>query len=66
MRGKRSSDADIDLGLAVSALSMRYGQSRSHEEIAAFCGVHHRTIQKIEHKALRKMRLRVSELKELL
>ena len=64
MRGRRHAHASIDLGLAVSALSLRAGQSRSHEELAAFCGVSHKAIQKIEDKALRKLRVRVPELRE--
>lgn len=59
MRGRRSPDANIDLGLAVSALSLRYGQDRTAEEIAAFCGVEKYAIQRIEGIALQKMRTRL-------
>lgn len=61
MRGRRSPDADIDLGLAVSALSLHKGQKRTYEELAAFCGVTHRSIQKIEQRALRKLKARLKE-----
>lgn len=64
MRGQRSTDANIDLGLAVSALSLAEGQSRSCEEIAAFCGVSKAAIQKIEAKAFRKFRQRGEHLRE--
>ena len=64
MRGRRNPSSDIDLGLAVSALSLRYGQVRSHSELAAFCGVSKRAVQKIEQIALRKVRLRLRELEE--
>jgi DNA-directed RNA polymerase specialized sigma24 family protein len=59
MRGQRNPDADIDLGLAVSALSLQRGQTRSASELAAFCGVRHGTIQFIEKKAIKKMRKRL-------
>ena len=60
----RKGKEQIDLGLAVSALSLRLGQTRSHAELAAFCGVHKRTIQKIEDVAIRKLRHRCRQLVE--
>jgi len=59
MRGQRNPDSNIDLGLAVSALSLRYGQARSARELAAFCGCRHGTIQFIERRALRKLRIKL-------
>lgn len=55
-KGKRSPDANIDLGLAISALSMKYGDTRTYQEIAFFCGVTDHAIRKIGEKALRKLR----------
>jgi hypothetical protein len=42
------------LGLAVSALSLRRGQTRSQGELAAFCDCQRTTIQWIEKKAIAK------------
>lgn len=56
MRGQKPPDCDIDLGLAVSALSLEYGQTRTYEELAAYCGCSKSAIQNIEYKALRKVR----------
>lgn len=56
MRGKRNKDFDIDLGLAVSALSLVYGQTRTQEELKDFCNCDRRTIQNLEERALRKLR----------
>jgi DNA-directed RNA polymerase sigma subunit (sigma70/sigma32) len=50
----------IDLGLAVSSLSLRPGQTRTHRELAAFCNCTHGTIQFIEKKALKKLRHQLS------
>lgn len=47
---------DIDLGLAVSALSLRYGETRTQVELAAFCNCSPQRIDQIEQKALRKIR----------
>lgn len=57
MRGKRITDNRIELGLAVSALSLRYGETRSTRELARFCNCAHVTIQNIERKALQKARV---------
>lgn len=62
MRGKLSRGADIDLGLAVSALSLRPGQCRSYGELAAFCGCRRSLIQYYEQRALRKMRRRLTQI----
>ncbi len=61
MRGRKSSDADIDLGLAISGALLEPNQIRTHEELAAYCGVSHTAIQMIERVALRKMRIRLEE-----
>ncbi len=68
-RGKRRSDCDIELGLAISALTLRHGQIRTYQELADFCGCSKSAIQSIEYKAMRKIRLRCNtdpELKELI
>jgi hypothetical protein len=62
MRGKLNSDADIDLGLAISGATLEPNQTRTHDDLAAFCGVSHAAIQHIERRALRKMRIRLIEL----
>jgi hypothetical protein len=68
-RGKRKDDCDIDLGLAISALTLRYGQTRTYEQIAAFCGCSKSAIQSIESKGMRKIRVRCrtdEELREII
>ena len=52
----RKGKEGIDLGLAVSALSLKPGECRSYGELAAFCGVHRSAIQHIELKAMKKLR----------
>jgi len=69
MRGKKRPDSDINLGLAVSALTLRHGQRRTYQELADFCCCSKSAIQSIEYKALKKLRLRCNtdpELKELI
>lgn len=44
------------LGLAISALSMQPGDTRSAREISEFCDCPKGTIQAIEKNALRKIR----------
>jgi hypothetical protein len=56
MRGQLAKTADIDLGLAVSAATLEPGETRSHEDLAAFCGCSKTNIQHIERRALRKLR----------
>ncbi len=46
----------IELGLAVSALSLNYGQRRTHRELAAFCGCTWGNIWMIERRALHKLK----------
>lgn len=60
MKGRLSMGADVDLGLAVSALSLRYGQTRTIYDLACFCGCKPQRISQIEQQALRKMRFRLS------
>jgi hypothetical protein len=38
MRGRLTKNADIDLGLAVSGATLGPGETRSREDLAAFCG----------------------------
>jgi len=69
MKGKKRPDCDIDLGLAVSSLSLEYGHTRTYEELAAFCGCSKTAIQSIENKAIRKIRKSLycdSDMNELL
>jgi hypothetical protein len=66
MRGRRGPDCNIELGLAVSALSLTYGQTRTQEELSFFCNCDRRTIQKIEERGLRKLRHRLRHNHELL
>lgn len=47
------------LGLAVSALSLRPGQTRTLRELAAFCDCHPYQIQRTEKIALEKLRKRL-------
>jgi hypothetical protein len=56
MRGRLTKNADIDLGLAVSGATLEPGETRSHEDLAAFCGCSKTNIQHIEQRALRKLR----------
>ncbi len=56
MKGKLPADADIDLGLAISALTLRYGECRTQDEIAAYCGCSRQQICNIENRAIRKLR----------
>jgi len=52
----------LELGLAVSRLSMKPGQTRTQPELAAFCGVSHAAIQHIEYRALKKVRRALEKL----
>lgn len=45
------------LGLAVSALTLKPGQSRSQKELAAFCECSPQAIAETEHRACQKIRL---------
>jgi hypothetical protein len=56
MKGRLTKNADIDLGLAVSGATLEPGETRSHEDLAAFCGCSKTAIQHIERRALRKLR----------
>jgi hypothetical protein len=56
MRGRLSKTADIDLGLAVSGATLEPGETRSGEDLAAFCGCSRQAIEHIERRALRKLR----------
>lgn len=55
LRSSRHGDRFL-LGLAVSALGLSPGQTRSAGELAAFCGVTKSCIQLTEGRALRKVR----------
>lgn len=45
------------LGLAISALSLHPGQSRSQKELARYCECSPQAIAEIEHRAAKKIRL---------
>lgn len=61
MRGSRTPGSDIDLGLAVSALTLKLGETRTRTEIAAYCGCSPGNIWAIEQKALRKVKQKLIE-----
>ena len=44
------------LGMAISALSLRPGETRTRQELAAFTGVSRQAIENIELRGLRKCR----------
>jgi DNA-directed RNA polymerase sigma subunit (sigma70/sigma32) len=54
MKGRLARTANIDLGLAILALTSE--PSHTSRTIAAYCGCSRQRIQQIEHKALRKLR----------
>jgi hypothetical protein len=56
MKGSLPKDADIDLGLAISALTLRYGETRTEEEIAAYCGCSRQMINRLAISGLKKLR----------
>lgn len=49
-------NTDIDLGLAISAHSLKIGQTRSLGELASFCQCSKSAIQLIENKAIHKLK----------
>lgn len=49
----------IDLGLAISGLTLRFGETRTLEEIAAYCGCSRQGVALIEKRALQKVRQRL-------
>jgi len=53
--GKEKTDS-INLGLAVICAISPPGHCWTQQDIAEVCGCHHRAIQKIEERALRKLR----------
>lgn len=63
VRKKRTSSHRIDLGLAV--LSLRKDRRpRTLEEIAAYCDCHNTAIDKIEKRALKKLRRKLRHISE--
>jgi hypothetical protein len=60
MRGRRAPDCIIELGLAISRLSMRPGETRTAREISYFCNCSAWAISLIERRAIRKMRVRLA------
>lgn len=52
----------IDLGLAVSRLSLQPGQRRTLKEIAAYCECTKEGIRQIENNAILKLRARLQKL----
>src|SRR5436190_6305130 len=70
MKAKRSNPDLITLGLAISALSLQPGETRTCEELAFFCqaaGAHctRQNISQMEQRALRKCRLFLYRQKDL-
>ncbi len=62
----RKGKEGIDAGLRESARTLAPGETRTCEELAAFCHVHRRTIEKIEASGIRKLRHRLAPIwKEL-
>ena len=58
MKGHITPGANIDLGLAVSALNLEPGERRTTRDLAAFCNCTQQAIFHIEQRALRKLRVR--------
>lgn len=54
---RRKGEVDrVLLGLEISALTLRKGETRNCRELAAFCGCSWQNIHQIEQRALRKLR----------
>jgi hypothetical protein len=56
MKGRLTKNADIDLGLAISGATLEPGETRSCEDLAAFCGCSRAAIEHILNRGLRKLR----------
>ena len=56
MKGIKDKDCDIDLGLAISGATLKYGETRTEEEIAAFCGCTRQAINRLYRMGLQKLR----------
>ena len=52
----RSKQWRIDLGLAISAATLRPGEWRSSYVLAEFCGCSRQTLEQTEYKAILKVR----------
>lgn len=61
-RGQPPEAGRIELGLAVSALSLKLGEERTQRQLAYFCDCDHKTIQNIERKALEKARFKLRQI----
>ena len=57
----RSMGAQIDLGLALLSCLLRPGESLTSEDMAAWCGCSRSAIQRIERRALAKVREKLVE-----
>lgn len=55
-RDTRPLGQQIELGLAVSAISLPPGQTRTLHELAAYCGCSKQTIKQIQTNAITKIR----------
>lgn len=55
-KGVKQKDQHIDLGLAISGATLRYGETRTDDELAAYCGVSRAYINRLYHSGLRKLR----------
>jgi hypothetical protein len=56
MRGVKQADCAIDLGLAISGATLHYGETRTEEEIAAYCGCSRQMINRLYQRGLKKLR----------
>ena len=60
MPRQQTSSKRINLGLAVSALSLRPGQRRTQNQLAAYCGCSKAAIYLIEKSAIHKLKKRLA------
>jgi hypothetical protein len=56
MKGKKQEDEHIDLGLAISGATLRYGETRTTEEISFYCNCSRPMVDKWYHSGLKKLR----------
>jgi hypothetical protein len=57
----RGTSTQIDLGLALLSCLIKPGERLTSEDIAAWCGCTKSVIQRLEHRAMRKLRQRLVE-----
>jgi predicted DNA-binding transcriptional regulator len=59
MRGRRIADYPMELGLAISRLSLKPGETRTEADMACFCNCRVYAIQRTLRIAMRKVRKRL-------